>query len=165
MTTSNATTAIARAVAADAPTLSGVLARAFHDDPVFEWVVPDGDRRRAKLPHVFAAFIEAYLSHQETYLAADSAGAALWAPPGVEPFPEAQAEAFGARIAAVLGDDAQRAGEIMALLEEQHPAQPCFYLQFVGVVPEHQGRGIGSRLLSTVLQRCDDRHARVPRGD
>lgn len=68
---------------------------------------------------------------------------------------EAEAEAFGERIAAVLEEDAQRALELQALLDEHHPAHPCFHLQFVGVTPDHQGRGLGSRLLATVLRRCD----------
>lgn len=152
---STATTDIALAGPADVPTLSEVLARAFHDDPVFAWVVPDPDRRRERLPSAFAAFAEVYLPHGETYLAGDGAGAALWAPAGSEPIPEEHAEAFGQRLAAALGDDADRAFELDALLEQHHPSQPCFYLQFVGVVPEHRGGGLGSRLLTTVLQRCD----------
>lgn len=150
-----ATTDVTAAKPADAPVISGTLARAFHDDPVFEWVVPDPANRRARLPSVFAAFAELYLPHQETYVAADGAGAALWAPAGVEPISEDQAEAFGERMVEALGDDAERAAELDALLQQHHPEQPCFYLQFLGVVPEQQGRGIGSRLLTTVLQRCD----------
>lgn len=88
-------------------------------------------------------------------VAGDGAGAALWAPVGREPVPEGHAEALGQRLATALGDDADRAVELDALLEAHHPAQPCFYLQFVGVVPEHRGDGLGSRLLATVLQRCD----------
>lgn len=153
--TSAATTDIAPAGAVDLPALSTALARAFHDDPVFAWIVPDPSRRRARLPSVFAAFAEVYLPHGETYMAGDGAGAALWAPPGSEPIPEEQAEVFGQRLATSLGEDADRAFEVDALLEQHHPAEPCFYLQFVGVVPEHQGGGLGSRLLRTVLQRCD----------
>lgn len=149
------TTDIAIAGIADVPTLSEALARAFQDDPVFAWVLPDANRRRQRLPAVFAAFAETYLPHGETYVAGDGAGAALWAPAGSEPVPEEHAEAFGQRLAAALGDDADRAFELDALLEQHHPAQPCFYLQFVGVVPERRGSGLGSRLLTTVLQRCD----------
>lgn len=151
-----ATIEIARAVPADVPTLSGALARAFHDDPVFEWIVPDADHRRARLPSVFAAFADVYLPHRETYVAGEGVGAALWAPAGTEPFPEDRLEAFGERLTAALADDAGRAWELNALLERHHPGRPCFYLQFIGVVPEHRGRGLGSRMLSTVLERCDD---------
>lgn len=152
---STATIDIAPAGPADVPTLSVALARAFHDDPVFTWVVPSDADRSARLPSVFAAFAEVYLPHQQTYLAGDGAGAALWAPAGVDPFTGEPAEAFGEQVSEVLGDDADRAWELNALLDDHHPAQPCAYLQFMGVVPEHQGRKLGSRLLTTVLQRCD----------
>ncbi len=152
----NSTIAIARAVPADAPTLGATLARAFQDDPVFGWIIPDAHRRAACLPAVFAAFAEAYLPHDETYVAGDGAGAALWAPAGTEAVSAEQAEVLGQQLAAVLDEqDLGRAEQVAALLDEHHPAEPCAYLQFMGVVPEHQGRGLGSRLLTTVLQRCD----------
>lgn len=149
---------IARADATDTDALSRTLAGAFHDDPVFRWAVPDPDRRRSRLPATFAAFADVYLPHGESYVAGvarDVAGAALWAPPGVDPFTSEQQAAFGERITAVLGGDADRAFEIEALLEEHHPTEACFYLQFMGVVPEQQGRGIGTGLLAAVLERGD----------
>lgn len=146
---------IARATPTDVPRLSRTLARAFQDDPVFGWVVPDADLRRQRLQSVFAAFAELYLIHDETYLADEGAGAALWAPAGSEPVPEEHAETFGTRLAAALEKHAERALELDELLDQHHPDQDCAYLQFMGVVPEHQGRGLGSRLLTTVLGGCD----------
>ncbi len=144
-----------RATAADLPTLSHTLARAFHDDPVLSWVVPDPELRRARLPAVFETFGEIYLTHRETHLAGDGAAAALWAPAGAEPMTEQQARWFGARQLDILGDDADRAFTLGELFEEHHPDQPCWYLQFMGVTPGQQGRGLGSHLLATVLKRCD----------
>lgn len=155
MSSGAATIDVATATPGDVPALSRALARAFHDDPVFEWVIPDAGSRRARLPALFAAFTEVYLTHGETYVAGQEAGAALWAPAGVEPVPADQAETFGERLSAVLHEDADRGLQLQALVDEHHPEQPCFYLQFVGVVPEHRGRGLGSRLLTTVLQHCD----------
>lgn len=146
---------IARATSTDVPTLSRTLARAFQDDPVFGWVVPDADVRQERLPSVFAAFSELYLPHDATYLAGEGAGAALWAPAGSEPVPDEHAEAFGARLGAALGEYAERALELDGLLEQHHPDQDCAHLHFMGVVPEHQGRGLGSQLLTTVLRGCD----------
>jgi ribosomal protein S18 acetylase RimI-like enzyme len=47
---------------------------------------------------------------------------------------------------------------VFALLEqtaEHHPETPCWYLPFIGIDPQHQGRGLGSRLLAEGLARCD----------
>lgn len=149
------TITISRARDTDTTELSKVLTRAFQEDPVFSWVVPDPAHRRQRLPAVFAAFVDLYLPYRETYLAGDGLGAALWAPPEGEPFGEEQLETFGERLDTALGGDVERALELGAVLDQHHPKQAAFYLQLMGVAPEHQGRGLGSRLLRTVLDVCD----------
>jgi ribosomal protein S18 acetylase RimI-like enzyme len=144
-----------RARPVDVPTLSHTLAAAFQDDPVLSWIVPGAERRRALLPAVFEAFAQVYLSHDEAHLVGDGAGAALWAPPGVEPMSEAQERWFGERQVEILGEGADRAFALGERFEQHHPEQPCWYLQFMGVLPEQQGHGLGSHLLTTVLQRGD----------
>ena len=145
----------AKAGPSDVPVLSWVLARAFHDDPVLVWMVPDPIERRARFSLLFAAYAEVFLDHGETYLAGDGLGAALWAPPGADPIPDHHQEWFERHMGTILGADADRAAEIDALLEEHHPQDPCYFLQLIGVVPEQQGRGVGARLLAPVLEACD----------
>ncbi len=140
----------------DARTASRVLARAFQDDPVFEWLLPDPDRRRELLPAVFMAFSELYVPYDESYIAGGGLGAALWVPPGGQPFSDEELDQLGEQLAMTLGDDADKGNELNAALEEHHPEEPAFYLPFIGVVPEQQGRGLGSRLLERVLVQCDD---------
>lgn len=149
------TITITRARPRDGSVLSRALGAAFHRDPVFGWLIPDPDDRRERLPEVFAAFVDLYLPYNETYLTGDGSAAALWAPAGSQPFEEQDLVRLGERLAAILGDDASKALELDAILEENHPDEPAYFLHFMGVVPEHQGRGLGSRLLETVLDRCD----------
>jgi GNAT superfamily N-acetyltransferase len=40
-------------------------------------------------------------------------------------------------------------------LEAHHPPQPHWYLAFVGVEPDKQGRGVGAQLLAPVLDEAD----------
>ena len=40
-------------------------------------------------------------------------------------------------------------------IESNHPRKPHYYLPFVGVEPELQGKGVGTALLAPVLNRCD----------
>jgi GNAT superfamily N-acetyltransferase len=137
----------------DAPRLAHTLARAFEDDPVFRWFSPDDGRRRAMLPGFFAVFAEAFLRHGEVYKGDAGAGAALWAGPGVHPI--GADASYGERLAAIAGADANRLFEVVEQLEAQTPSEPHHHLQFLGVVPERQGTGLGGALMAPVLERCD----------
>jgi ribosomal protein S18 acetylase RimI-like enzyme len=45
---------------------------------------------------------------------------------------------------------------LLAKMDSMHPREPeHWYLPFIGVDPDWQGRGIGTALLSPVLERCD----------
>ena len=44
------------------------------------------------------------------------------------------------------------------MMEEKHPSDPHYYLFFLGTRPEWQGRGIGSGLMTPVLETCDREH-------
>ena len=149
------TIAITRATDADTDVIARVLARAFEGDPVFRWIVPDPDRRRWRFPPLFAAVADVFLTHEETYVAGEGIAVALWAPPGKEPIPREHAETFEQKVADILEEDAERAGQVQELMNERHPAEPAFYLQFMGVMPHEQGKGVGSRLMADMLQRCD----------
>jgi GNAT superfamily N-acetyltransferase len=40
-------------------------------------------------------------------------------------------------------------------MESRHATQPHHYVPFVGVAPDRQGAGIGTRLMQPTLDRCD----------
>lgn len=52
-----------KATVKDIPALSGTLAEAFFDDPVFGWAMHDDRRRREILPGFFRIINEANLPH------------------------------------------------------------------------------------------------------
>jgi ribosomal protein S18 acetylase RimI-like enzyme len=131
------------------------LSRAFHDDPVLVWSLPHPDRRREVLPGFFTLFAGAFQRHGHVHRTVDGTGAALWAPPGVTPVGDDESDAFGAAMQELVGSDAERTFIISELLEENHPHDPVWYLNFVGVEPAGQGRGIGSALLEHVLVEAD----------
>jgi len=137
----------------DAPRLAAALAAAFYDDPVFRWFAPDEHRRRAMLPSFFDVFVEAYLTHGETYADEEVAGAALWAAPGIDPVGDE--EVYGQRLEEIAGIDTPRLFEVVELFEAQAPQEPHCHLQFLGVQPERQGTGIGGALMAPGLERCD----------
>jgi ribosomal protein S18 acetylase RimI-like enzyme len=155
-TTSPVTATVRKPSSAETPRVAEVLARAFQDDdPVFTWWIPDADRRRATLPPFFELFVETFLPHDLIYVDADTSGTVVWGPPS-NPLGISDEEAFGARVEQIVAEiDLPRVFEITTALGEQHPSEPHYYLQWAAVVPERQGRGIGSALLAPVLERCD----------
>jgi ribosomal protein S18 acetylase RimI-like enzyme len=152
---------VRRASGSDVPMLARALARAFHDDPVFTWVLR-GDRGRATmLERGFELFLRrVWMEHEETYTTPAIAGVAVWEPPG-----EWQLSAGRQMLLmpAMLGVFRRRLpGVVRALvkLEAGHPRELHYYLPFIGVDPVWQGRGVGGALLALVLRRCDEE--RVP---
>jgi GNAT superfamily N-acetyltransferase len=139
----------------DVPRIASTLARAFFDDPVFRWAYADDGRRYELLPGFFSLFTQTLKRHDEIYVTREGTGAALWAPPGQAAVPEEQADEFGRRLEEMSGVDAERLFALTKLIDEHHPPGSYYFLQFMGVEPPSQGRGIGSALLAQMLERCE----------
>jgi GNAT superfamily N-acetyltransferase len=139
--------------------VSDALAAAFTDDPVFRWLLPHDDSRPRALRRFFA--IEArriVLKLDQSVLAADRrqvAGAALVLPPGQWRTPLSVTGLFGPRYTQIFGARLPRALRVLNGLERQHLRPPHVYFPYIGVVPDAQGQGLGTALMTPVLQRCD----------
>lgn len=153
---------VRKAAPDDLPQISTALSRAFFDDPLFAWALPDDQRRQRLLPEFFALFTRAFLRHHQSYTSTgDVVAAALWAPPGGVPVSGEDAEELGRRIEALAGPDAPRFLGVNKLFDDHHPHGSYWYLQFLGVAPAWRGQGIGSALMAPVLARCDREGARA----
>ncbi|MFC5181284.1 GNAT family N-acetyltransferase [Actinomadura harenae] len=147
------------AVAADVDRIAAVLARAFEDDPVWSWILPDEASRLRRLRAAFGILLrEVHLGHrasEHTGRHGDIEAAALWDPPGAWRTPlSAQARqavplvrAFGTRLPVAL--------RALGRVEGHHPKEPHWYLSMIGTDPQAQGSGLGTVLLRSRLDRCD----------
>jgi GNAT superfamily N-acetyltransferase len=149
-----------KATPGDLPVLAAALAAAFQEDPVCRWVLPDERRRPARLKRTFAlALRHIYLRHRETYTTGGREGAALWLPPGRWKLSGREQIGFLLRMARPT--EGSSVGSMLRFVrmsvraEQLHPPRPHYYLGVLGVEPLHRGRGIGSALLSSQLERCD----------
>ena len=158
--------AVRRATQADAPALAKMLARAFDDDPVAEWVSPHGPTRARMLERFHAARLRHMLPHGEVWMTEDGGGAAVWAPPeqGATTVRH-ELELFRAVTKPRTLARLPRIQKGMSQMEKEHPHDPPhYYLAVVGTEPQMQGRGLGTATLEPVLAQCDeDGDRRLPR--
>lgn len=136
------------------------LCRAFFDDRIYRWLIPDDTQRRRSAVSFYSRFVDACWLHGGVYAAGGGAGAALWVPPGNQLVPDEQSENFGRGLLETAGDAAAsaRMEQLFQLLDDNHPPEACWYLAFMGVDPTAQGRGIGTTLLAAVLCQADRDH-------
>jgi ribosomal protein S18 acetylase RimI-like enzyme len=153
--TQRASNLVVRATVPDIPRLATTLARAFDDDPVILWLLPQA-RRRNRMLALFKLLLRSQVGVGETYSTVEGVGAAVWAPPGRWQFDVGlMADSFE-EFRSVVGVNLQRAIEVYARLEEVHPTEPLhWYLAILGTHPDWQGSGIGTALMEPVLSRAD----------
>ena len=151
------------ATRADVPSLSVALGRAFFDDPVMRWMLPDADLRRRKLHRLFAAMTRYHhLSRGGVEVAPDGdgiGGAALWDPPGQWQTSRIDELRAMPTLLLAFGTSLRRGLEITELMKKAHPEEPHWYLAVIGSDPAVRGKGFGQALMQSRLDRCDAEHA------
>lgn len=150
---------VRRATRHDIIALAGVLARAFQDDPITTWILPDEDLRRRRLPSIYAMQLRTwFIDRAETHVyCRDGAilAGALWNPPGSRRPPlliQLRQLPTGLRLA---GRHIGRLMALMSTITQARPAQPHWYLAELATDPDVQRTGLGDQLMRTHLRRCD----------
>lgn len=134
--------AVRKATANDAPWLAQALARAFYEDPVMRWVLPNGLRRLRQLDRaLYSVFLKRLcLPHDETYTTESIAGGALWLPPGRWQLGLLDNLRLLPYSAAFWGRNLPRALRMLSYLDSKYPHDPHYYLFILGVKPGWQAR-------------------------
>ena len=139
------------------PQAAAVLARAFHDDPAWSWIVPSAARREKTLPRLFRLGFE--LLEAEIWTTSEPMlGCARWMPPGR---PGIHAGVAVRGIAATpfwLRGGTSRFlayGRAVDNLRRQVVPGPHWYLAGIGVEPAEQRRGIGGALMAPGIEAAD----------
>jgi GNAT superfamily N-acetyltransferase len=141
---------------ADVDAVAAASARAFFDDPLQVWAMPDASTRLDKLETMFALQTRAAsLPMGESYTDESCSVACFWAPPGAwQPTPQMLRDLIPLRD--ILAEGLTRFAIAMNAMHAVHPGEPHWYLQGLGTDPGRQREGLASAALVPILTRCDD---------
>lgn len=149
---------IRKASHADTDRLAVSLARAFNDDPFISWLVRKDKRKQYGMQRLFHICIsELCLKHENIFTTEDLTGGTLWYPPGTSEISFARQLSLARKIIPVV--DWRGLFPLVITLDnmsKKHPKGKYYYLQFIGVTPEHQGKGAGTALMKPILDSCDN---------
>lgn len=151
-------TTIRPATPDDMKELSAVVARAFEDDPLYEWFLPDAATRVAKVTALNEALFPRLMpiDYFETFTTSDRAGVAIWAGPEKwEPPTTALLGAMPKMLRTIGLRGAMRMVGALNTLKKEHPKDPHWYLMGLATDPPRQRTGVGSALVTPKLEACD----------
>lgn len=141
---------------------SEVLGRAFFDDPMMTYILPEEEKRANRLSWLMGMGVRYGQQLGEVYTTqGEVLGTAVWLPPGkTDVEPEVMMQLGMAEGPTHLGEDAfERFLAFMGFCQPLHQqalsTAPHWYLMILGVDPFCQGQGIGGRLIQPVLQQAD----------
>lgn len=148
-------TEVRRARPEDVPAAARTIARAFFEDPAYVAMFPDASTRIERTTQFMETMLRVvYLPQNEVWITDDGKACATWALPNQWHVGWLQ-QARLVPLARLF-----RAQSIVALrmldgIQKKHPKTPHHYLAFLGVDADAQGRGLGTKVLRPVLERCD----------
>ena len=139
---------------------AAMLARAFHDDPLFQAVLPEEDKRRKLISWIYDKTLRYCFLYGTMHTLPSLEGAACWLPPGrteltigrilrsgLISMPLRMGPAAYMRFSAYIDCSNE--------LRRQNSADTYWYLWVLGVDPPHQGQGVGGKLIRPVLEQAD----------
>ncbi len=130
-----------------------ITGTSFADDPVNQWVFGG---QNSLIPF-YRREARAYLRHGFSHINHGATAGTLWLPPGKsKDLPPLQRLALLGSIIKHYGLGAIKRGlAIEALMKTKTPRFPHYYLFAIGALPEAQGQGHGSALMTHALTQID----------
>lgn len=146
---------VRKATEQDIPAMANMLAHAFHNDPIVDWVFQDEQARPKYARRFFAGRARVLIRQREIYTVDGTVAAAMWARPDEWRDPPLRALKELAVLVPGVGIRAGRVMRGLIQVEARHPKPPHWYLAALGTEPERQGEGLATALLHAVLEDCD----------
>jgi ribosomal protein S18 acetylase RimI-like enzyme len=146
---------VRKASVSDFPALEKMLARAYNDDPMTNWVCLQDRHRTERIVGFMNLGLHLALPFGEIYTTKGQTGSAGWIPPG-------KTDSVLTLLTKGIRSTGVRHG-ISALIvgfivSKRRPKTPHWELITLGVEPSLQGKGIGCAVLQPILSQCDHDH-------
>lgn len=138
---------IGKAARADLPAVMETLAQAFQSDPALSWILPDPAHRARALRSLFGVLVPADLRAGVALRADGDEAAALWRAPGHAHSGTLEFLRSVIPLVATFGTALPRGLKVQGGIDAHRPKGRFWYLHYVGVRPEHQGKGHGGRII------------------
>ncbi|WP_194952673.1 GNAT family N-acetyltransferase [Sphingopyxis solisilvae] len=135
------------ATAADHPALIETLAQAFRTDPALSWILPDPAHRARALRSLFRTLVPADMRAGVALRSAGDEAAALWRAPGQAHGGTLESLRTALPLIATFGTALPRGLRVQGGIDAHRPKGCFWYLHYVGVRTEHQGKGHGGRII------------------
>ena len=153
--------ALVRLTKSDIESGANVLARAFQDDALESYFMPDTEVRRKLLPYFFQYRIHFGILYGEVYSTSpEMEGIAVWYPPGKSDMtPWRMMRAGGINLQRKVGTEIiskmSFVNKYVTDIRKQYAPFPHWHLFPMGVDPPSQGKGFASALLRPMFNRFD----------
>ena len=137
-----------------------VLSRAFSDDQYYHYIMPDGKKRMAQTQWWMTILLRYTLKYGSIYYTDDHKAIAMWLGPDKPMVSDAKILSMG-----LIGYPFKvgiknffRLLDINGQWDKEHKKldKRHYYLMIIGVEPEFQQQGIGSRLMQVGLEKADN---------
>jgi len=139
---------------------TGLLSRAFYNDPFYIWIMPNDKKRMEHLEWWMRILLKYTLIHGDIYYMEDRKAVAMWLGPDKPMVNDFKIFSMGLVLYPFkIGfKNFMRALDISGQWDKEHKKmnKRHYYLMVIAVEPEFQGKGIGSRLMSVGMKRADD---------
>jgi len=144
-----------------------VLTKAFHEDPLVKLIYPNEEERKRLTPVLWRFITKDGIFYGEVYSPTERIeGVAKWLPPGKEHMGIWRTiRSGGLKMGGALAKQKdgrrlsprkiQAVTDAISKIHMKLMKEPHWYLANIGVAPEHQGKGYGSKLTKPMLERIE----------
>jgi hypothetical protein len=140
---------------------SQILSRAFQNDPVIRWQIPEANKRLAKIHYMWEISLRVGIKYGEVYGTSENLeGIAIWRPPqnvDISYWKYVKTGAF--KFPFKFGIKTTKRMTFFQAVNDSirniYMKIPYWYLDVIAVDPKYQGKGFSSKLLKPMLKRIN----------